>query len=289
MKKNIAKILVSIFWKIIILTLSFMVGLIGSRLLFYQLGIATPRLSTQAPESVAVYYLLTGSLILTLGLFPLIQKIGGNFMSRFLIVFLFLFACFGIGVSVENSFYTTDGNLWIILIILIPSLIFALVATLLTKTQSGFEVFSEKLKEYFKTQTTKQWSIRVFLAIISFPIIYFLFGILASPFVMDYYQQSNLNLTVPAVGVIMGVQVFRSILFLLVTLPILITWMGNKMQLILFLGLAHFVLVFSYDFVLAIQLPLTLELIHGVEILLDSMVYAWVMVKLLSLNSNTMD
>ena len=282
MKKNITISVISALWRIILLALTFMIGLIGSRLLFYQLGIAPPRLSSQAPESIAVYYLFTGSLILTLGLFPLIQNIGGNSLSRFLIVFFFLFAWFGISVSVENSIYTTESNPWIILILLVPSLIFALVATLLTKTQSGSETFSGKLKEFFKTQTTKQWLWKLFLAIVSFPIIYFMFGIMVSPFVMDYYQQNNLSLTVPTVGVIIGVQVFRSILFLLVTLPILITWMGNKIQLVLFLGLAHFVFVFSYDFVLAIQLPFSLELIHGLEILLDSIVYAWVIVKLLS-------
>jgi len=142
--------------------------------------------------------------------------------------------------------------------------------------------FSEKLYRFFKTHTTRQWIWRLSLAVVSFPIIYFIFGIMASPFVMDYYQQSDLGLAIPGVGVIIGVQVFRSILFLLATIPILITWTSNKKQLVLFLGLAHFVFVFSYDFILAIQLPLSLELIHGVEILLDSMIYAWVIVKLLS-------
>ena len=283
MNKNIARNFASAFWKVILLALAFMIGLIGSRLLFYQLGIAPPRLSAQAPESIAIYYLLTGSLILTLGLFPLIHKIEGNFMSRFLIVFLFLFTCFGISVSVENSIYTTESSPWITLVLLMPCLIFALVAILLTKTQFSSDKFSEKLKEFFKTQTTKQWLWKFFLAIVSFPIIYFIFGLIVSPFVMDYYQQSNLSLTVPAAGIIISVQVFRSFLFLLVTLPILITWTGNKTQLFLFLGLAHFVFVFSYDFVLAIQLPLALELIHGVEILLDSLVYAWVIVKLLTI------
>ena len=82
-------------------------------------------------------------------------------------------------------------------------------------------------------------------------------------------------------GVILGVQLLRSALFLLVTLPVMISWTGTKTQLILALGAAHWATVFGYDVVLAYQLPPGLVLTHAVEILLDSLVYSWVFVKLL--------
>ena len=46
------------------------------------------------------------------------------------------------------------------------------------------------------------------------------------------------------------------------------------------LGLAHFVMVFAYDIVLAIEMPVELVLIHGIEILFDSFVYSWIFVML---------
>jgi hypothetical protein len=267
--------------KIFVCAFTFTAGLIASRIILNSLGTAMARFPQQAEEAVAGYYLLSGSLILTLGLLPLYGKINGSFSTRFLIAFSFLFVCFGIAVTWENSIYSVvEGSHLMILVLLLPTLLFSLIYTWLSKSPSPQMDFSAKMKEFLESRTITQWLQKALLAILSFPIIYFVFGIMVSPFVMDYYQESNLGLTIPQPGVIVAVQLARSLLFLFVTIPVIIAWIGKRIQLVLFLGLAHFVTVFSYDFVLALQFPIKMELIHGVEIFFDSLIYSWIFVRL---------
>jgi len=166
-------------------------------------------------------------------------------------------------------------------IFLLPITLFSFASTSLTSSQSAIETFSCKSIRFLKSKTSSEWAWRILLAILSFPIVYLLFGMIVSPFVAGYYRESSYRLAIPDIGTIMNVQLVRSILLLLATLPIMIAWFGNKIQLVVMLGIAHFVFVFSYDIVLAYQLPMNLVLTHAIEIFLDSMVYSWVIVKLL--------
>ena len=279
---NSVKSILYYVWRIAACSFVFAFGLIASRLILHPLGLTPPRLPQQADESIAVYYLLSGSILLSLSLLPFAQKISGAFFTRFLIIFFFFFACFGISVSLESSIYSSiEGFDLMILILLLPIVLFSFTCISLTKSQPTSESFSQKSLRFFKSNTRSEWAWKILLAFLSFPVIYLLFGIIASPLVADYYRESKYGLAIPDIGTIMSVQLVRSLLFLMVTLPIMITWFGNRVQLVVMLGIAHFMFVFSYDIVLAYQLPIKLVLTHAIEILLDSMVYAWVMVKLL--------
>jgi len=84
---NAGKFLYYYVWRIAICAFIFAFGLIVSRLVLHPIGLTPPRLPQQADESTAVYYLLSGSVLLSLGLLPLTRKIGGAFFTRFLIIF----------------------------------------------------------------------------------------------------------------------------------------------------------------------------------------------------------
>lgn len=269
-------------WRIAICSFIFASGLIVSRLILHPIGLTPPRLPQQADESTAVYYLLSGSLLLSLGLFPLARKIKSAFLPRFVILFIFFFACFGISVSLESSIYSRiEGFDLMILILLLPIILFSFTCVLLNKSKPASESFLQKSLLFFKSRTPGEWAWKILLAILSFPIVYALFGIIVSPFVADYYRESSYGLVIPDIATILAVQLARSLLSLLTTFPIMIAWFGSRIQLVVMLGIAHFVFVFSYDIVLAYQLPMNLVLTHAIEILLDSMVYSWVIVKLL--------
>lgn len=279
---NIRDDLVFYPWRIAFCTFVFAFGLVVSRLVLHPMGLTPPRMPQQADESTAVYYLLSGSFLLSIGLFALAPKISGAFITRFLSMFFFFFACFGISVSLESSIYSSiEGFDLMTLILLLPIILFSFTSTSLTSSQSTTETFSRRSIHFLKSKTPGEWAWRILLAILSFPIVYLLFGIVVSPFVADYYRESSYGLAIPGIGTIMAVQLARSLLFLLATLPIMIAWFGNRIQLVVMLGIAHFVFVFSYDIVLAYQLPMNLVLTHAIEILLDSMVYSWAIVKLL--------
>ena len=243
----------------------------------------------QADEATAIYYLFAGSLLLSSGFYFLTKNIAGSRMVKFLIIFLFIFIGFGIGVSIESSIYSDIESYNLVIIILfLPILLFSIVSSLIYEPKQVSESFTTNLLNFFKNHPKGKWIWKFILAIISFPIIYFFFGILVSPIVTTYYNELVKGLFLPKPQTIIFIQLIRSTLFLLTTIPIIINWTSSKTQLILALGFAHFVMVFAYDFYLAIVMPIELVLIHGIEILFDSFVYSWVLIKILNTRDETM-
>ena len=268
--------------KIMGTALVFSFGLVASRIVLAALGVSAPRLPQQADESTAVWYLLSGSLLLSAGFYPLIRLTAAAMWERFAYLFIFMFASFAVGVTLESSIYSDVAAYHLMLVVLFfPVLIYTLTTVLLTRNDQSQQFRPHGIADYFRSRPAGFWLWRMLLAVLAFPVVYFLFGIAVSPLVMPYYETTVEGLRLPEPATIVGVQFFRSVVFLLVTLPLLIYWAGSKRQLIAALGSAHFVMVFGYDIVLAIQMPQELLLIHGVEILLDSFVYAWIFVKIL--------
>ena len=73
----------------------------------------------------------------------------------------------------------------------------------------------------------------------------------------------------------------RSALFLLASVPALALWRGPRRRLAAALGLAHFVFVGLFGMLQASWLPGSMRLLHGAELLADSMTYAAALVLLL--------
>ncbi len=268
--------------KIILLAITFAFGLVASRIVLATFGVIVPRFPQQAGESEAIYYLLGGSLLLAVGFYPLFRLVQAGMWARLVYLFFFIFVAFAVGVTIESSIYSdTVGYGTMTWVLLFPVALFSVVGVLLTQNPVNRQPAAISVFKYFGEQTGIFWSWRLLLAVLAFPVVYFLFGIAVSPVVTPYYETLVAGLHLPDPVTIVGVQFFRSILFMLVTLPLLVNWAGTKTQLIAALGTAHFVMVFGYDIVLAIKMPWQLVLIHGLEILLDSFVYAWIFVGLL--------
>jgi hypothetical protein len=276
---------VEYLWRILVCALVYAAGLVTSRIAFLASGIRPPRMPEQADESIAGYYLFIGSLVLAIGLAPIARRIAGKYWARWLILAVFLFVSFDVNNSIEDSIYSsTEGILWMIPILLWPCVLLAGALTFLFPPRSPAGTLPARLDLCFKGHSFGQWIGRVLVAVAAFPAVYFVFGIIVSPIVGEYYRQGVSDLVLPAVEVILGVQFLRSLLFLLAALPVLWAWSGSRRQLIWFLGLAFFVLGATFEIVLAYQLPLVLRVTHSIEILADSLVYAWFLVTLLAQN-----
>ena len=115
----------------------------------------------------------------------------------------------------------------------------------------------------------------------AFPFIYYFFGAFAYPLVKDAYQRSDFALEVPSQSVILGAVFTRSLLFLLVTIPILVFWSRSRRCLTLSLGAALAAMVGLVAMIESTWLPSTMRFVHGVEITIDSLIHAWVLVALL--------
>lgn len=268
--------------KILLLSIVLASGLVVSRILLLKLNVLIPRFPQQAEENTAIYFLLIGSILLASGWYYLFKGIGGSKIERILISSVFILIGFSIGVTIESAIYSDIESYHMsIILLLLPMILYAIIITIITDTKKLLQPFDKRLISYFKTWSKKSWLKKIVLAIISFPIIYFIFGIIASPFVTNYYSKLVGGLQLPDPGLIIGIQLIRSMLFLVITIPLIVNWTSTKTKLIISLSIAHFVMVFAYDIYLAIVMPVELVIIHGVEIAADSFIYSWILIKIL--------
>jgi hypothetical protein len=269
-------------WRVVVGGLVFATGLVVSRLLFQSLDSSPPRFPDQAPEEIAVYYLLVGSLALALGMAPVARGLGGTLPIRVLVSAAFLFVGFAVGTSIEASIFSSvEGTLLMIAVLPLPCLLLAGTLASLLRPPGKIRRTRSVLAAFFRGRDLVSWAWRLAAALLAFPVVYFLFGLLVSPIVKEWYREGVAGLALPHPAVILAIQLLRSVLFLAVTLPVMAFWASTRRRLILALGSAFFVFVAAYDVVLANRVPTVLVVTHGLEVLADSFVYAWLLVRLL--------
>ena len=119
---------------------------------------------------------------------------------------------------------------------------------------------------------------RFLAAFLAFPLIYLALGRLIAPLVINTYQQGLFGLSLPDWNQLLPIVFVRSFLFLMACLPVLITWKGTSRGLFLTLGLTLFLLVGGLSMPQAYWMPMTLRVVHSLEILADEMVYTGILV-----------
>ncbi|MEW6336048.1 MAG: hypothetical protein AB1625_01490 [Acidobacteriota bacterium] len=262
---------------------TFAAGLIGSRLLGHALGLSAPRLPAQAPESMAGLYLLAGSIVLAGGLVPVARGVATRFWMRWAALAVLLFMGFAVSTTIEASIYTSaTGSRVMILVLLLPCV--ALALSLAAAARPRF-VVDHPGRRFLELLQVRPWPERVWrigAAVASFPLIYFAFGIAVAPIVATYYESGVAGLTLPSPGLIVQVQLLRGLIHVVSVVPVIVLWGEGRRHLVPALASAFFVFVFTYDIVLAIRAPVVLVVTHGVEVLLGSIAFAWVAVRLLA-------
>jgi hypothetical protein len=223
-----------------------------------------------------------GALVLVAAIAPLASRLAGGFVARWLALAGFVWVALGVCNGIEAHFFTTLGQ-WhaIALVMLAPSLLFAALVAWLFPAVVGAETLTAT---GLRGRGLGQWLWRVPLALLAFPFVYYVFGMLlmtVAPGLMEYYRGGVAWLRIPDPAVIPLVQLLRSALFLVSTLPILALWRGRRGMLMLQLGLGSWVVVGLFGLLQAVWMPMALRVPHTLEILADSMVYAWMLVGLL--------
>lgn len=123
------------------------------------------------------------------------------------------------------------------------------------------------------------WLWRIALGDVSYIFLYFLAGMLVFPFVQDFYAAK----TIPAVGDILKMQVFRGLVYIGVALPAVRLFEGNLRRGALALGLAFSVLGGIAPLVLPNPLiPANVRLAHGIEIGVSNFIYGVILARLLA-------
>jgi len=277
------KSLLHYLWKIPLCGFLFFIGFIPGGQLASLMGLSIPQVPVGADPSLIAQYTVLTSLILALGLAAVSRGLSGGFLSRWLVLFFYAWVAYGVNTYLEATIFSTMSAASVYAVVLyFPASLFcsAAVAWLFPPVISGNGFFSQA-HIFFAGQTFGNWIWRLVAAFLAFPAAYLIFGNLISPIVLPYYRQGTNELALPGWSQILPVLAIRSLLFLLVCLPILITWNLSNRRLFLTWGLSLFILVGGVAMIEAYWLPTVLRVTHSLEIFADEMVYAAALILLL--------
>ncbi len=272
--------------KLALCSLAFFLGIVLSGQVLPLFGVPAPAIPKGTDAATLSRYFLLASVFLGLSLIVVSRGLKGRFLQRWLTLTIFAWVAYGINASLEASLFSTtsaaspEGAFYNIAGSLISSLLVAAAAFLFPPGEKG-DGFIASLGAFFNGRTAWDWAWRLLAALASFPVVYLFFGWLISPIVLKFYVQNAFELTLPEMPAIIAMQFFRSVLFLLAILPILVAWRKTRPALVLSLGVALFFLVGSLTLIVAYWLPPVMRITHGMEILADSLAYALILTHLL--------
>ncbi len=271
------------FWKIPLCGLMFFLGFIPGSQLAATIGLTAPDLPLGANQAILVQYTLLASVILAFGLSLLARGIAGSFFVRWMILFGLTWFAYGVNNYLEAAFFTTmsDVSLYTVVLYLPASLLCSAAVAWLFPSKVQKAGFISQLRSFFEGRAPGSWAGRLLAAFLAFPAVYLLFGRLISPIVLPYYVEGANQLTLPGWDLILPIAALRSLLFLVVCLPVLVAWKLSDRHLFLALGLTLFLLVGGLGMLYAYWLPPILRITHGLEIFADEMVYTGALLLLL--------
>jgi hypothetical protein len=262
-------------WKAPVIAIVFFAGSNIAGWICGRIGLQFPEFPGQEYRPVLSFL---AALVLAAGVSLLARGIRGSTAFRWSVLFAFTYVSYCVNNQIEGAVFTTSSGFAANLVyFLLPCALISAAAVLLFKAPEEGSV----LTSVFSDRPLSAWWWRIGIAGLAFPFIYYFFGAFAYPLVADAYQSGEFALEVPSQLLILGAVSTRSLLFLLVTIPILMHWSRSRKNLVFSLGAALASMVGVSAMIESAWLPTTVRLVHGVEIAIDSFVHAWVLVALL--------
>jgi hypothetical protein len=241
------------------------------------LGLELPPPPVPVDEGTQFLLLSPAAAAVALALAGMAVGLAGRWWERGAILAAFIYGIYGVGNAIEASIFTTlGGEVAVAVMHLPPAVLGALIVALLFAAPSG-EGFLEGAAAFFSGWKPTKLVARLGLAVLAFPFFYFLFGMMIAPIVTPHYAQLDF-LVIPPMPTIVKVLFTRSALLLLVSLPVIVGWRESRGPLLFALALGHFVAVGFAGLIQVTYFPAVLRWTHSIEILADSVCYAWALV-----------
>jgi hypothetical protein len=281
------KNILSYFWKMPLCGLAFFIGMALSGILLPLLGFTPPEMPAGTDAGTISLWFLLGSMLLAAFLAPLSRRLQAGRLAHWLLLSLFVWVFAAVGMVLESFFFMTTGAvsslenaLFTTLNFLLPALFLSGMVTSLFRPAPG-----TVLAPIFVAPTFQGWLWRAPAALLAYPLIYFSFGLLVQPLIGNFYATGQYELTTPTWGQMIPLQLARSLLFLLVSLPIIARWSGSCRALWLSLGFAIFACTAFMAVLTAYWFPWQMRLFHGLELLADGLLYAGVLTWLFAVSA----
>jgi hypothetical protein len=205
--------------------------------------------------------------------------------GAFLVIFAFHYFIVSFLPNLEGNIYLPDFPFFsamisgFILALAVVSLIFYL-----WKQEDNPEAkVGQQIKSYFSSRSVVSWAWRFLLVWLLFYILTMIISIVAYPFTKPYLDDpiNTLGMEIPSMGTLFAITQFRSLVYILVTLPFIIFWKSSKKDLFLCLALVN---VIQYPLLgdgLAYFWPVLYRVVDGIVLALQVIVMSWLYVTLL--------
>lgn len=142
----------------------------------------------------------------------------------------------------------------------------------------------QQLRAYLASRTAMSWTWRILLVWLLFYVLTMALGLVAYPFNKVYLEDApnTLGMVVPSMGALFAITQFRSLIYLLVTLPFIIFWRSSRRELFLLLS-ASYIIQYPLlgDGVGAFYWPAMYRLIDFIVLALQLTAMSWLYVTLL--------
>lgn len=284
----IVKRFLQFLWRVIASSLAFALGMVFGGMAAAAAGLQPPPMPEELDVTGVTTMLLATSPLLVLALYFLNRELAGGWLGRGAILFLISWIAYSVNNVIEAAVFTSYETASLFTLVnFVPALLLCAFTTAwLFHTNANNISVTAAWRAFFQRHAKSSWVWRLLLAAVIFMPIYYLFGLLVVPFVGEYYQQGNAGLTVPPLGTLLAVLFVRSLLFLIACLPVAAAWQGGRASLVWSLGFALFVLVGLLYMLAGSWIAPHIRIVHSLEILADSIVYAWALVWILTWPGN---
>jgi hypothetical protein len=253
---------------------AWLIGTMFSGALASALHLPLPSLPGNSSPAEAFAWFALASLLLAAGTALAASRLRGGFRTRWLALGALLFICVGVNTAIEAVVFSStiqpSQGVTLACMSLIPSV---LAAAILARRPQRLGANPVAMPAF----GSLGWSWRLIAAWLAFPVLYFIFGMIIAPFVLDAYRQGIAGLRIPSGAETLTTQLVRSPIFLAVVLPCVLLWNGSRRSLGIRLGLALAILIGAYGLVQATFFPMHLRIVHTLEIAADELAYAFVL------------
>lgn len=242
----------------------------------------TPAGVSMSPQTAFRVFLLVSPL-LGISLLPLALGSTGKPLTRGLALSFLLFVTMGLNNAIEMKIFTlflVHGAKVFVASVVPPALLCGVALAFLIQHDSGGPSMTDRARSFFAAHSVASWSWRFLLAILAFPLVYFVFGAMVAPIVVPVYRAGNIGLVLPPLSVILPIQVLRSVIFLLASLPFFVLWTRRRGALMFGLGF-HWFFVALFGLLMVSWFPLPVRIAHLLEGAADSFAYAAALIFLL--------
>jgi hypothetical protein len=274
-------------WRLLLAMLGFTVALGVSGSLLQSAGLEAPALPEGTDQETLGAVFMAGSLLFALALAAVATGLRGEFVLRALILLLLMWTAYAVNNVIEGAMFTTfaavatpSSMLYTALSLLLPSATMAVITALFFRSGEEAGSLRAALRGLPRAYGVTGLLGRLLLAILAFPAIYLVVGMAIAPFIRGYYESGAFELAMPGWGQLIPIQFLRSTLFLVASLPVILMWARSRRGLFRTLGLALFIFVGGFSMATAYWLGWQLRVVHSIEMLVDEMAYAAVLVAL---------